>query len=237
VAAQSAINKQKENVAAMFNDIAVSYDFLNHFLSANTDKLWRKKAVKMLMPYSPKIILDIATGTGDLAIALQKLNPEKTIGIDIAEEMLEIGRKKINSLGLQNNIELRHGDALNIPFPESSFDAVTVAFGVRNFENLDKGLSQIYNTLKKEGVFLILEFSRPKRNLLGVLFKFYFAKILPLLGQLFSKNKKAYRYLFDSVQLFPSIQEMKENLGMHGFKDISAKSLSFGIATIYIASK
>jgi len=237
VTAQSAINKQKENVAAMFNDIAVSYDFLNHFLSANTDKLWRKKAVKMLAPHLPKIILDVATGTGDLAIAMQKLNPQKIIGIDIAEEMLEIGRKKIASLGLQHKIELKNGDALNIPFPESSFDAVTVAFGVRNFEDLDKGLSQIYNILTKEGVFLILEFSRPRNNLLGAMYKFYSGKILPFIGKIFSKNKKAYKYLFDSVQQFPGVQEMKENLRIHGFKEIKTKSLSFGIATIYIASK
>ncbi len=231
------VNKKKENVAAMFNDIAASYDFLNHFLSVNTDKVWRKKAVKMLMPYSPRIILDVATGTGDLAIALQKLNPDKTYGIDIAGEMLEIGRKKIRSSGLQNKIEMIKGDALNIPFDPDFFDAVTVAFGIRNFENLDQGLSQIFNVLKKGGVFMILEFSRPKNNLPGLLYKFYFSRILPFVGRLFSRNKGAYRYLFESVQQFPGVDEMKKNLKNNGFRDVQARTLSIGIATIYIASK
>jgi demethylmenaquinone methyltransferase/2-methoxy-6-polyprenyl-1,4-benzoquinol methylase len=231
------VNKKKENVAAMFNDIAASYDFLNHFLSANTDKLWRKKAVKMLSVYHPKVILDVATGTGDLAIALQKLNPEMTYGIDIAEEMLEIGKKKIAALGLSEKINMQKGDALNIPFEKDFFDAVTVSFGVRNFENLEQGLSQIHSVLKNGGVFMILEFSRPKNNLPGILFKFYFGKILPFLGQMFSKNKKAYKYLFESVQQFPSVEEMKNNLSKTGFRDIQAKTLTIGIATIYLASK
>jgi demethylmenaquinone methyltransferase / 2-methoxy-6-polyprenyl-1,4-benzoquinol methylase len=234
---QNVINKKTENVAAMFNDIAASYDFLNHFLSANIDKVWRKKAVKMLLPYSPKTILDVATGTGDLAITLQKLNPDKTIGIDIADDMLAIGQKKIDSLGLQNKIEFRNGNALNIPYPKASFDAVTVAFGIRNFEDINKGISQIYDILTSDGVFLILEFSRPKKNFFGYLFQFYFKRILPVAGWLFSKNKKAYKYLFDTVQQFPSVDEVKDKLKTHGFRDVKTKTLSMGIATIYIALK
>ena len=231
------VDKSKEKVAAMFNDIAGSYDFLNHFLSANTDKLWRKKAVRMLVPYAPKLILDVATGTGDLAITLQKLNPEKTVGVDIAEEMLEIGRKKIKGLNLQDKIEMLKGDALNLPFDKASFDAVTVAFGVRNFENLNQGILQIYNVLREGGVFMILEFSKPKNNIIGAIYKFYFGKILPFIGKMFSKNKMAYKYLFESVQLFPSVDEMKVNLKSQGFKAVHTKSLSIGIATIYIAIK
>lgn len=234
---QNVINKKTENVAAMFNDIAASYDFLNHFLSANIDKVWRKKAVKMLMPYSPKTILDVATGTGDLAIALQKLNPKKTIGIDISDDMLSIGQKKIASLGLQNKIELRNGDAMKIPFAKSSFDAITVAFGIRNFEDIDKGISQIYDSLTSDGIFMILEFSRPKKNFFGYLFQFYFKRILPVAGWLFSKNKMAYKYLFETVQQFPGVDEVKNKLKAHGFKDVKTKTLTMGIATIYIALK
>ena len=221
----------------MFDDIAPSYDFLNHFLSLNIDKGWRKKAVKILSSYSPKSILDVATGTGDLAIAMLKLNPEKIIGIDISKEMLEVGKKKIADIGKQQIIELQQADAENLPFVENSFNAVTVAFGVRNFEHLDKGILDIYRVLAPQGVFLILEFSRPKNNLLGWLFKFYFGQILPLLGRMFSKNKVAYKYLFQSVQQFPSGDEMKKKLSSLGFKNVTAKTLSMGIATIYTASK
>ena len=231
------VEKNKENVASMFDDIAPSYDFLNHFLSLNIDKGWRKKAVKILSAYSPKSILDVATGTGDLAIAMLKLNPEKIIGIDISKEMLEVGKKKISDLDKQQTIELQQADAENIPLPENTFNAVTVAFGVRNFEHLDKGILEIYRVLAPKGVFLILEFSRPKNNFLGLLFKFYFGHILPFLGSLFSKNKVAYKYLFQSVQQFPSGDEMKIKLISLGFKNVKAKTLSMGIATIYTASK
>lgn len=231
------VEKNKENVASMFDDIAPSYDFLNHFLSLNIDKGWRKKAVKILSTYSPKLILDVATGTGDLAIAMLKLNPVKVTGVDISKEMLEVGKKKIFELGKQNLIELQEADAESLPFQENAFNAVTVAFGVRNFEHLEKGISEIYRVLAPNGVFLILEFSRPKNNFLGFLFKFYFGHILPFLGSLFSKNKVAYKYLFQSVQQFPSGDEMKSKLSSLGFKNVSAKTLSMGIATIYTASK
>ena len=234
---QNVINKKTENVAAMFNDIAASYDFLNHFLSANTDKVWRKKAVKMLLPYSPKTILDVATGTGDLAIALQKLNLNKTIGIDIADDMLAIGQKKVASIGLQDKIEFRNGDAMKIPYANASFDAVTVAFGIRNFEDINKGISQVYDVLTSNGVFLILEFSKPGKTFFGTLFQFYFKRILPVAGSLFSKNKKAYRYLFDTVQQFPGVDEVKNKLKSHGFREVKTKTLSMGIATIYVALK
>ncbi len=221
----------------MFDDIAPAYDFLNHFLSANTDKLWRKKSVKILSIKNPKKILDVATGTGDLAIAMLKLNPEKIIGIDISKEMLEIGKKKIKELNKEQIIELQQNDAENIPFTNNSFDAVTVAFGVRNFENLNKGLSELYRVLNSNGTLLILEFSRPKNNLFGYFFKFYFKYILPTLGKMFSKNKVAYKYLFQSVQQFPSVNDMKKYLSSQGFINVNAKTLSMGIATIYTASK
>lgn len=231
------IEKNKENVASMFNDIAPSYDFLNHFLSANTDKIWRKKSVKVLLAKKPKLILDVATGTGDLAIAMLKLNPEKITGIDISKEMLEIGKKKIKSLNQENTIELQQNDAENTPFNDDTFDAVTVAFGIRNFENLNKGLSELYRVLKPSGTLLILEFSRPENNFPGFFFKFYFKYILPALGKLFSKSNIAYRYLYQSVQQFASVNEMKNNLTNSGFKNVNTKKLSFGIATIYTASK
>ncbi|PIV58049.1 MAG: bifunctional demethylmenaquinone methyltransferase/2-methoxy-6-polyprenyl-1,4-benzoquinol methylase UbiE, partial [Bacteroidetes bacterium CG02_land_8_20_14_3_00_31_25] len=214
-----------------------SYDFLNHFLSANTDKLWRKKSVKILSVKNPKKILDVATGTGDLAIAMLKLEPEKIIGIDISKEMLEIGKKKIKEINKEQIIELQQNDAENIPFSNNSFDAVTIAFGVRNFENLNKGLSELYRVLNFNGTLLILEFSRPKNNLFGYFFKFYFKYILPTLGKMFSKNKVAYKYLFQSVQQFPSVNNMKNNLLSQGFINVNAKTLSMGIATIYTASK
>lgn len=231
------VEKNKENVATMFDDIAPSYDFLNHFLSANTDKVWRKKAVKILSAYSPKKILDVATGTGDLAIAMLKLNPDKITGVDISKEMLEVGKKKILEIEKQQVIDLQQADAENLPFADNAYNAVTVAFGVRNFEHLNKGLLEIYRVLAPNGIFLILEFSRPKNNLLGILFKFYFGHILPLIGRLFSKNKVAYKYLFQTVQQFPSGDEMKKNLSSLGYKNVTAKTLSMGIATIYTASK
>ena len=231
------IEKNKVNVESLFNDIAPSYDFLNHFLSANTDKLWRKKSVKILSIKSPKKILDVATGTGDLAIAMLKLEPEKIIGIDISKEMLEIGKKKIKELNKEHIIELQQNDAENIPFSNNSFDAVTVAFGVRNFENLNKGLSELYRVLNSNGTLLILEFSQPKNNLFGYFFNFYFKYILPTFGKMFSKNKVAYKYLFQSVQQFPSVNDMKKNLSSQGFINVNAKTLSMGIATIYTASK
>ncbi|PIP54631.1 MAG: bifunctional demethylmenaquinone methyltransferase/2-methoxy-6-polyprenyl-1,4-benzoquinol methylase UbiE [Bacteroidetes bacterium CG23_combo_of_CG06-09_8_20_14_all_32_9] len=231
------VEKNKENVAIMFNDIATTYDFLNHFLSGNTDKLWRKKAVKMLSACSPKTILDVATGTGDLAIAMLKLHPEKIVGIDIAGEMLDIARKKIARLGKQQIVKLKQADAENIPFPDASFNAVTVAFGIRNFEHLNKGIAEIYRVLSPKGMFLILEFSRPKNIFFGFLFKCYFRYILPFLGRFFSKNKIAYKYLYRSVQQFPNVNEMKNNLSSQGFVNVSAKTLSMGITTIYTALK
>jgi demethylmenaquinone methyltransferase / 2-methoxy-6-polyprenyl-1,4-benzoquinol methylase len=230
-------DKNKDKIAAMFNDIAGSYDFLNHFLPVNIDKLRRKKAVRMLSNYKPKYILDVATGTADFAVSLTKLKPVKITGIDIAEEMLEIGRKKIKKLKLSNTIELIKGDALSLPFKPGSFDAVTVAFGIRNFENLDKGIEQIYNALRKDGSFLILEFSKTKKNPVGMAFKFYFKYILPFLGKFFSKNKSAYKYLFDSVESFPETNILIQKLKSHGFVKVITKRLSMGIATIYIALK
>jgi len=231
------IEKNKKNVETMFNDIATSYDFLNHFLSANTDKSWRKKCVKLLENKSPQNILDVATGTGDLAISLLKLNPKKITGIDISNEMLEIGRNKILKLGKSAIVELLQGDAENIKFNDGSFDAVTVAFGVRNFENLNRGLSELYRVLIKSGTLLILEFSKPQKNLISKIFNLYFKNLLPFMGKLLSNNNKAYKYLYQSVEQFASVEEMVQNLKKCGFSDIKTKQLSMGIATIYLATK
>jgi demethylmenaquinone methyltransferase / 2-methoxy-6-polyprenyl-1,4-benzoquinol methylase len=230
-------DKKKEKIAAMFNDIAASYDFLNHFLSLNIDKSWRKKVVQMLTPFQPENILDVATGTGDLALSLRYLKPKKITGIDIAEEMLAVGRQKISKAGLTDQIELLSGDALAIPFNDETFDAVTVAFGIRNFENLEAGIVEINRVLKKDGVFMILEFSKPKKNAAGRLFTFYFRHFLPFIGSLFSKSKTAYRYLFDSVNAFPDTVEMETKLRKLGFKTVQTQRLSMGIATIYLAVK
>lgn len=232
-------NKQskKQQVAAMFDNIAHKYDFLNHFLSVGIDKTWRRKAIKMLKPFSPKIILDVATGTGDFAISAMKLNPEKIYGIDISTGMLNIGIEKIKKLGLENRIELKTGDSENIQFPDIFFDAVTVAFGVRNFEDINQGLSEIYRVLKPNGACLILEFSKPTQFPLKQLYNFYFTQILPLSGKFFSKDESAYTYLPESVKAFPSGKEFTEILQNIGFKTIKLKKLSFGIASIYFATK
>ena len=228
---------KKEQVGAMFDSIAPNYDFLNHFLSFGVDSLWRKKAIKKLKSFSPGKILDIATGTGDLAIAAVKLNPEAIIGIDISEKMLEKGRLKIQKMGLEEIISLQVGDSEKIPFPGDTFDAITVAFGVRNFENLDLGLREMYRVLKPGGAFVILEFSQPSGFLFKQIFSFYFFKILPFIGKIVSKDSSAYIYLPDSVEAFPDGEDFLGVLEVIGFSCLSLKRLSFGIATIYSGIK
>ncbi len=229
---------KKEQVALMFNEIAHKYDFLNRFLSAGIDVSWRKKALNMLKKEQPQSMLDVATGTADLAImSAQMLSPKEIIGIDIAEGMLEIGRKKIETLGLQPCIQLQTGDSEQLNFQDHRFDAVTVSFGVRNFQHLEKGLSEILRVLKPGGTLIILEFSRPSAPVIKQFYTLYMNIITPKIGGLFSKSKKAYQYLNDSVQQFPEGKELVKVMDRVGFSQTSFKRLSFGICTIYIGKK
>jgi demethylmenaquinone methyltransferase/2-methoxy-6-polyprenyl-1,4-benzoquinol methylase len=226
-------DSKKEQVEQMFDSIAPRYDFLNHFLSLGIDKLWRKKAIQSLADSNPKFILDVATGTADLAIAALKLNPEKVIGIDISQLMLDVGKKKIRSSNLSNKIELVKGDSEALPYADHTFDAVTVAFGVRNFENLDKGLSELYRVLKPGGKLAVLEFSKPRAFPFKQLYYLYFHQILPLWGKWISKNQNAYAYLPESVQHFPDGNAFIDHLTKARFKNNTCKPLTFGICTLY----
>ncbi len=228
---------KKAQVADMFNDIAGKYDFLNHFLSMGIDKGWRKKAIAEVKKVSPKTILDVATGTGDIAIAASKLQPEKITGVDIAEQMLEVGRKKVKELNLANIITLQGGDSEALVFADNSFDAVTCAYGVRNFENLEAGLKEMNRVMRPGGKLAILEFSHPQRFPVKQLYKFYFRYILPVLGKLVSKHSKAYTYLPESVNAFPEGKVFCEILKRCGYKDAVARPLSLGITTLYTATK
>jgi len=229
---------EKEHVAAMFDDIAPKYDFLNHFLSLGIDKLWRKKLVKLLKKQLPTNVLDIATGTGDLALTIYKCaKPEKIIGVDISEQMLQYGREKIEKKNLQNIITLQYGDSENLDFADNSFDAVTVAFGVRNFENLEKGLSEMCRVLKPGGMVYILEFTMPKCFPFKQLYHFYFFKVLPLIGRLFSGNNHAYSYLPQSVEQFPHNKAMLNKLNDAGFNGTKYVILTCGIAAIYVGTR
>ena len=228
---------KKQQVESMFDNIAGNYDFLNHFLSAGIDVLWRKKAIRLLQQYKPKKILDVATGTADFAIEALTLNPDKITGIDLSEKMLEIGRKKITEKKLEHKIELLKGDSENLPFEYNVFDAVTVAFGVRNFENLEKGIAEIYRVLNKKGILVVLEFSKPTTIGIKQVYNFYFSCILPLFGRMVSKDNRAYTYLPESVQSFPDGSAFLQVLEKTGFKSLKQISLTFGIASIYIGEK
>ena len=229
---------KKEQVANMFNDIAHRYDFLNRFLSAGIDIEWRKNALKMLKKDQPQKMLDVATGTGDLAIMSAKiLSPKQIIGIDISEGMLEIGKKKVQALHLHNSIQLQKGDSEQLEFNNEYFDAVTVSFGVRNFQQLEKGLTEILRVLKPGGKMMVLEFSRPTMPLIKLFYNFYMNFITPFIGGFFSKSKKAYQYLNDSVQQFPEGNNFTTVMSKVGFKHSFFKRLSFGICTIYIGEK
>lgn len=234
---KSVHSADKEKVRSMFNDIAPKYDFLNHFLSAGIDIRWRKKVRRLLAPEKPKKILDVATGTGDLAIELSKLNADQIIGVDIATEMLEFGRKKIITKKLEKIIELYEGDAENLKFPDNNFDAITVAFGVRNFENLHLGLKEMQRVLKPGGIVAVLEFSKPKAFPIKQLYNFYFKYILPVMGKTVSKSNEAYTYLPDSVQTFAEDKVFLSELIKAGFKEAKQNRLTMGIATIYYATK
>lgn len=229
---------KKGQVSRMFDNIAPYYDFLNRFLSLGIDTLWRKKAISYLKAHDPKVVLDVATGTADLAIEISKqLNVNKIVGLDIANEMLEIGRKKIKKKKLDHLIELQLGDSENLPFSDNTFDGATVAFGVRNFENLELGLQEMRRVLKENGQLVVLEFSKPTIFPFKQLFNFYFKNILPLIGRFTSKDPKAYSYLYESVQAFPDGQAFLEVLEKLGFRETSFRPLSLGICSIYIAKK
>lgn len=228
---------KKEQVAQMFDNISGRYDLLNHLLSLNIDKIWRKKAVKLIAKYNPQIILDVATGTGDFALEIMRLNPKMIKGIDISEGMLEVGRQKMMKKGLSNIIVLETGDAESINYPEETFEAVTVAFGVRNFENLRNGLTDIHRVLKTGYPLAVLEFSKPKNFPFKQLYWFYFKAILPVVGKLISKDPSAYTYLPESVMAFPEGKNFTDILEAVGFKNIKAYRLTGGIATIYLAEK
>jgi demethylmenaquinone methyltransferase/2-methoxy-6-polyprenyl-1,4-benzoquinol methylase len=229
---------KKGQVTTMFDKIAPYYDQLNRVLSLGIDVWWRKKAIGILQKSKPDQILDIATGTADLAIeAAVKIKPKKIIGLDISANMLKIGDEKIIKKGLQNIITLEQGDSENLRFDAQSFDAVTAAFGVRNFENLEKGLAEMYRVLKPGGTLLVLEFSKPTIFPLKQLFNIYFKYFLPLIGKIRSKDEKAYQYLYESVQAFPDYGNFTKILDKLGFSNTEYKVLSAGICCIYLAKK
>ncbi len=233
-------NPQKTSrteVRSMFDGIAPHYDFLNHFLSAGIDKCWRRKLIAMASRHHPKRILDVATGTGDLAIAASKLRANKITGIDISPAMLGIGQQKLHRKGLDTAIELLLADSESIPFPDHTFDLVMVAFGVRNFENLQKGLTEMHRVLTPGGHALILEFSRPQAFPVKQLYRFYFTHILPLLGKMISRHRNAYTYLPDTVMAFAEGNEFMKIMAGCGFSNINQRRLTFGIATIYEGEK
>lgn len=221
----------------MFDQISHRYDFLNHLLSVNIDKLWRRRAIRLLRRFKPFTILDVATGTADFAVAAARLNPEKITGIDLSEGMLKIGRKKIEKKGLIPLIELLKADSESLPFGNHSFDAAIVGFGVRNFENLEKGLSEIYRVLNPGGAFIVLEFSQPRNKFFRKLYFFYFNRVLPKLGSLVSKDNKAYTYLPESVREFPDGDDFTGILEKTGFENCRWLPQTMGIATIYEAQK
>jgi len=233
----NAPNKQKENIRRMFNSIAHRYDFLNHFLSLGIDKRWRRKLVRLVKDRRPQRILDVATGTADLAIALAKINPQQITGVDISEKMLEYGQIKIEKLKLNKTITLKHTDAERLPFSDSSFDMATVAFGVRNFENLQKGLKEIRRVLKPGGSIAVLEFTMPSYFPVKQIYRFYFRHVLPRMGRWISNDPGAYTYLPDSVESFPHGKAFGHELEAAGFTDVKIHSLTFGVAAIYIATK
>jgi demethylmenaquinone methyltransferase/2-methoxy-6-polyprenyl-1,4-benzoquinol methylase len=229
---------KKQQMAEMFDRIAGRYDVTNRVLSAGIDIKWRKKAILQLKKDMPKQILDVATGTSDMAIISYKLlKPEKITGIDISEQMLKLGRKKIEKEGLTSVIELQTGDSETINFADDSFDAVTVAFGVRNFENLESGLKEMFRVLKPGGKLIVLEFSRPRIKIFRSLYNLYMSIVAPEVARWFSRNKKAYQYLNQSAKLFPERQNFVDILNSTGYSNTSFKPLSAGICCIYIGEK
>jgi len=228
---------KKQEVAEMFNNISARYDFLNHFLSLGIDKIWRRKAIKQLRSIPVKKIIDIATGTGDFAIAALKLNPEEVIGLDISAGMLAVGEQKMIKNKVNSIIKMQLGDSENIPYDSNYFDALTVGFGVRNFENLELGLTEMLRVLKPGGKAVILEFSKPKRFPIKQIFGFYSRYFIPFFGKRISKDAQAYSYLPESVAAFPEGKDFEDILRKIGYKNIESTLVSGGIATIYAGIK
>lgn len=230
-------NSKKEEVATMFNNISKRYDFLNHFLSLGIDKIWRRKAIKQLREIEPKSVLDIATGTGDFAIAALKLNPEEVVGVDISQGMLDVGIEKMKRKRYDDIIKMQLGDSEKLPFDDDRFDALTVGFGVRNYENLEKGLADMLRVLRPNGKAVILEFSKPKKFPIKQLFGFYSKRVIPFLGRTISKDKRAYAYLPESVEAFPEGKAFEDIMKAVGYKNVGSRMVSGGIATIYSGTK
>lgn len=228
---------KKEQVTKMFDTISKEYDGLNRVISFGIDIKWRNKAVQLVADTNPNIILDIATGTGDLAINLAETNAEKIIGLDISEGMLNVGKEKILNKSLQDRIEMVVGDSENLPFEDNTFDAITVGFGIRNFETLEKGLAEILRVLKPGGIFVILETSVPTKTPFKQGYNLYTKNIMPLIGKLFSKDRSAYKYLSDSASVFPYGETLNNILREIGFINVVNRPQTFGVATIYTSSK
>ena len=228
---------KKEQVEKMFDNISEDYDGLNRVISLGIDVSWRKKVVKLVGEDNPQQILDIATGTGDLALMMAKLNPQKIIGLDISAGMLAVGKQKIAKANLSDKIEMIVGDSENMPFDDNTFDAITVSFGVRNFENLDKGLTEILRVLKPGGKFVVLETSNPTQFPFKQGYKFYTNFILPVIGKIFSKDKVAYSYLSESANSFPFGEAFNNILQKNGFNNAKNLPVTFGVASIYTALK
>ncbi len=233
------LNRDKRAVVeSMFDSIAWRYDFLNHFLSFNIDRLWRRKAISIISKsFNHPYILDVATGTGDLAIAAMKLNPSRIVGIDISDKMLELGREKIEKRGFGDKLKMIHADSETIPFGDNEFDVVMAAFGVRNFSEPLKGLSEMRRVVRTGGMVLVLEFSKPTSILFRPVYNFYFRNILPFFGKLFSKDRSAYNYLPESVMSFPDNEEFLKLLESAGLSDTSQVKLTGGVASIYTGIK
>jgi len=228
---------QKQYVRSLFDSIAKRYDLLNHMLSGGIDFYWRRKAIDELRELRPRRILDVATGTADFAIAALRVEPDQIVGVDIADEMLKIGRNKISSRGLEDKIVLQSGEAEDLTFEDSLFDAAIVAFGARNFEHLEKGLAEMHRVLRKGGKIVVLEFSRPTAFPFKQIYFAYFRYILPLIGRIVSKHREAYTYLPDTVMTFPQGEDFLQILLKIGFTEARQQRLTFGIASIYVGVK
>jgi demethylmenaquinone methyltransferase/2-methoxy-6-polyprenyl-1,4-benzoquinol methylase len=228
---------KKAQVAEMFNNISQRYDLLNHILSMGIDILWRRKAIKLLQEVKPDTVLDVATGTGDFAIEALRLKPSKITGIDISKGMLDMGKIKMKDKGYDSKIEMLLGDSENLPFNDNMFDAITVGFGVRNFENLEKGITEMRRVLSEKGKVAILEFSKPRKFPIKQFYNFYFLNVLPAIGKLISKDPRAYTYLPESVKAFPDGEDFVSIMQKCGYKEVKQIPLTFGIASIYIGKK
>lgn len=230
--------EKAEQVERMFNNIAPAYDRLNHTLSMGIDRYWRRKAIRSLHPYQPQELMDVATGTGDFALqAYRMLQPQHIVGTDISEGMMQVGRDKIMKEGLSDKISFAREDSASFSFNDQTFDAVTVAFGIRNFENLDRSLSEMHRVLKDNGRLVILELTTPDHFPMKQLFAVYSRVVIPVIGRLLSKDKSAYRYLPESIRAFPQGEVMKEIIARSGFQEVHFERLTFGICTLYTATK